>query len=162
MTTVAWREGLLAADSQVNSGMLTMGLAPRKITACKIRKEVWFCGVAGDAGMCTTALDTFDKLASVEKFVKWFYALTLKDNDSPIIVFMVRPNGKSVMFLSLKDDPVEEICPYYAIGSGMELALGALGAGATAIDAVTIACRHDLRSSLPVTWYDQYGNFRRI
>ncbi len=162
MTTVAWCGGIIASDSQVNSGNLTMGSSRRKISAAKHKKEWWFCGAAGDAGVCETLLAKFDTAGSIEKFVKWFYTLELKDNDSPAVCFYVRANGKSVVFLNRKDDPVEEICKYYAIGSGMELALGALAAGATAIDAVNIACKHDVKSSLPAVWYDQYGNFRKL
>lgn len=42
--------------------------------------------------------------------------------------------------------------PYVAIGSGYQLAYGALEAGASPIQAVRAACRRDTACALPVQW----------
>jgi len=40
--------------------------------------------------------------------------------------------------------------PFYAIGSGRDLAFGAMEAGASAFDAVKIACKYDLNCEGPI------------
>jgi len=44
--------------------------------------------------------------------------------------------------------------PYYAIGSGMTYAMGAMLAGATAKDAVKAACKADINSGMGITVVD--------
>jgi ATP-dependent protease HslVU (ClpYQ) peptidase subunit len=48
--------------------------------------------------------------------------------------------------------PVSE--PYFAIGSGRDYAMGAMAHGATAIEAVNIAAKHDAHSGGEVRWVD--------
>lgn len=40
--------------------------------------------------------------------------------------------------------------PYHALGSGQDLCMGALEMGATAIEAVGVACKLDINSSRPI------------
>jgi hypothetical protein len=48
--------------------------------------------------------------------------------------------------------PVTE--PYFAIGSGRDYAIGAMAHGASAIEAITISCKHDSYSGGEVRWVE--------
>lgn len=54
----------------------------------------------------------------------------------------ITPEGE-VLFYDVASAPYEIKAPFIAIGSGRDLALGAMAAGATAEEAVRIAARYD-------------------
>jgi 20S proteasome alpha/beta subunit len=137
MTTVAYRAGILACDSQATSGHLKTG------TFMKIGKvgRVLYGG-CGNASM-------------VREFNAWI-ANGLQgempklefDEDDGMAGLVVYENKR---FLSFERTGIVALnAEYMAMGSGRELALGAMAMGATAIQAVQAAMQHDIYSGGPI------------
>lgn len=131
MTTVAYRDGIIAGDSQVTSGDVDVG------RAVKIeRKGSVVVGVAGCLAFCQGFLDWF------RGGMKGDPPIMRKDDSraEAIVVY-----GGHV--LSRDNDGWDRLrAPYYAIGSGRQFAMGAMAAGASAEGAVRCAIKHDVYS----------------
>lgn len=136
MTTICYRDGVLAADSMVQSGSANIG-------NCKKIFHVGHALVAGSG-------DYQDLLA----FVAW-----LKSNDQEnkpklddgFDAILVNQRGEVFGYNhSLVAFEIEYHGGYFALGSGSEFALGAMAAGASAEAACAIACRYDINSAGPV------------
>lgn len=132
MTTIAYRDGILAADSQATTGTLIMPGGTKKLYRLSDGSVAAFCGIAS-AG---------------RNFVNWL------DRGAP----GERPSLENSCVIHLTADgcvehdefginPVEE---FQAWGSGAEIATGALYAGCSAEAAVQIACIADTGTSEPV------------
>jgi hypothetical protein len=127
MTTIAWKNGQLAADKRLDQWM----------TTCKIFKLPDGSHIAG-AGM-------FDDVIEV---AAWFSAgcppetkpQYAEDNTD---LLLMSPDGACYWLTDpfLRKQKVAE--EYYAIGSGAKYALGAMAAGKSAKEAVLIASRYD-------------------
>ena len=129
MTIICWKGGIIAADSQTTNGVL----------AGKTKKLFKLKNAAiGFAGLLTDGLKLIEFLKS--------------DED--------KPPELSEDFESLMMDLRTGKCAYYdrtliavkimdkfeAIGTGSELAIGAMEHGATAIEAVRVAIKRDINS----------------
>lgn len=126
MTTIAVKDGIMAADSMVSSSY------GRKAT--KIRKiRGSYYGVAGNWD---------DAL----QFFEW----REKGGDPPSMddISALEIRKKTLYYWS--GSVAEKIKPPYAIGSGADIAMGAMSFGATAEEAVKLACKLDDTSCLPV------------
>ena len=138
MTTIAYRDGVLAADSQVSrcgndSGRTT-----------KLRKVGGL--VVGGCG--TTSL--------CQRFIGWIAAgmqghpPTLQIGDSSACVMAIMPNGTIVEWNG--DHPPDIVrAEFAAWGSGADVALGAMAFGATAAEAVEAAATLDHATGGPIT-----------
>ena len=134
MTTICYRAGVIAADSQATMGGLKMPTEPKIIMS-----GGRLIGAAGDA----TAINKFTafiagkgkkpKLAKGEEF-----SAIVVDRDGHI------DHWEEGM------EPDRVTLPFFAIGSGDELALGAMEMGATAVQAVEVAIKWDAASGGPV------------
>jgi 20S proteasome alpha/beta subunit len=127
MTTIAYRKGVLAADTRMIQGTAIIG----KVAKIVRRDDGALCGGAGDC-------------AWVQAFHRWF--MGGEEGDPPVI----EENSKGLIIKRRKPiemfEPggtVEWKPPYLAIGSGKEFALGAMWAGANAIEAVKAAMTFD-------------------
>ena len=122
MTTIAFKDGVLAADSHIACGGLRSG------TAQKIFEHGG--GAIAGAGAYAEFLRFKDWIvdgADPEKRPE------LKESD----LIWIKPDGSVVEF-----EPTGQLAyeaPFYALGSGRELAIGAMAAGASAEEAVRIA-----------------------
>lgn len=132
MTTIAYRDGILAADSQGTVGNLIVPGGTKKLFRLEDGSVAAFCGIAS-AG---------------RNFVNWL------DQGAPgerpslehSTVIHLTADG-CVEYDEFGTNPVEE---FQAWGSGAEIATGALYAGCSAEAAVQIACIADTGSSEPV------------
>lgn len=138
MTTIAYRDGILAGDGySLNGG---------DIIESRDRIKVYLVDKALVAG-CGYA-------PQIESYVNWMrspegkgsyspppLAYTLGDREYTSSIFIVKSlaSKKVITFLGEADMP----CEYYAMGSGEELALGAMAHGASAVEAVQAAALHD-------------------
>jgi hypothetical protein len=129
MTVIVYRDGVMAADSQVvnNEGLIT-GAVVKLVR----RADGWIAGLAGHAG-------------DVEGFRQWFLAgepdgWQAADKDHGFAALMISPEGMVRMF-DEKGRGYTVEAPFYARGAGAEIAFGALAMGARADQAVEIACR---------------------
>lgn len=131
MTTIAWDGRYLAADRQVTFG----NIANAEVTKVVKRKKDG--AVAAAAGNSVEAAD----------FRKWFLKGekgkrpsmgTEADNSSGLIIY---PDGKLV--IHEWKGSYEATSPKYTNGSGWEIALGAMLAGASAEEAVRLTSTVD-------------------
>ena len=132
MTTIAYRDGIMAADSQLTSGSIAVSGNVSKIHF----KDGNVFAVSGLWG------DTL-------KILKWFEA-GLK-GDIPKITddsqgLLLKADGtfyglwENQTMVSLDQNE------FYAIGSGADIALGAMEMGASAVESVEVGIKRDIYS----------------
>lgn len=137
MTTIAMRDGVIAADSGTTAGGIYVG-AMRKITRLADGRLLAATGSIGDGRAVDSWLNAGgdpDKKPKIDD--DGYDALCLSPDGSAWRI------DSSLTFFQLD-------APFHAVGSGFELALGAMAHGATAAEAVKIACRLDTRSREPI------------
>ncbi len=142
MTTIAVKDGHLAGDHCISIGdTLVISNSPKVVR----RHDGDMCGVAGS-------------LSYGCAFIEWFLGGEKGDRPGgsseerqPDRAIIVREDG-SIEHYDNGDKHVAVITtPYYAIGSGRDIALGAMGGGLSAEEAVRIATVHDAYTRLPIT-----------
>lgn len=135
MTTVAYRDGVIASDSQVSSGDTIVGFTPK----CGIINGVLY-GFSG-------------AMALGQAFEAW---LRRGMNGDPPAMEKSGLAAKGLVvhdgiILSWESGGWDRLhAPYYAIGSGRDHALAAMAVGACAVKAVEAACKHDVWSGGPI------------
>lgn len=130
MTTIAYRNGVMAADSLTTSNGARDGI---------VRKIDCVHGVLiGAAG----------SLAACQAFRAWVIAgMQGPDpfrNDDVGNGLLVAPDGTLVVFSVT--GPATMQTPFYALGSGYQFAMGAMAYGATAEEAVRVARQFDTQT----------------
>ena len=150
MTTIAWKNGVLASDSRVTVESEAGG--SRSFNCDKLfRKRVMFNGREQEVLLATAG-----EAAAGELFVEWFgstkEASEMRDSfvlgQADFTILIVTEDGLFEADKWCKLSPVKE--DVYAIGSGSKVALGAMAAGASAARAVEIACKYDPYSAAPI------------
>lgn len=130
MTTIAYRDGVLAADSQSNSGrgLIVPGSA-KKVHAIADGRLVAFSGAFAEG------------VAFVRALEKGLTELPVLNETTVLIVQM---DGS--LILHEGETWHEQDGEFYAMGTGAAAALGAMHAGADAVKAVEAACKVDPNS----------------
>lgn len=138
MTTLAYKDGVLAADSMALNSWNILG-AKGKIDR---RGDILFGASGRSSAIC-------------RKFVDWGRRGFVGDPpqmsyeaDLDACGFIVPEADRIIMWT--KDGPNEFRAPFFAFGSGGEFATGALAAGASPQEAIRIAARFDLGTNLPL------------
>lgn len=138
MTTIAYRDGVIAADTLATWGSSRDG-AFTKVA----KRGPYLAGVSGGVAAC-------------QRFLDWF-SMGLR-GDPPQM-----PDGDRTShgIIILPDDRMltwgptgwerTRIIDHYAMGSGGEFAQGALAMGATAERAVQVAIQYDTKSGGDIT-----------
>jgi ATP-dependent protease HslVU (ClpYQ) peptidase subunit len=144
MTTIAYRDGVLAAD-----GLATRGDIVVERNAPKIRRLP-----NGEVAAFSGELERF------EPFIEWYLDQTkerptLTGEDEKTSRCIILGKDGITEFEGKGQSKVTE--PYSAWGSGYAVALGALAAGATAYEAVSIAAEHDVYTGGKITWMKLEG-----
>lgn len=129
MTTIAYRDGVLASDTRETAGDTVVGASARKIA--KLKDGSLFGG-AGVAEGCELLLRSLQKNTATPVY-EGTEALHVK-TDGSLWVYEGRAWLK------------QQKCKYYALGSGHAVALAAMDAGADAITAVKIGIKRDTHS----------------
>ena len=140
MTVIAYKNGVMVCD-----GQLTTGSDAVVTNFQKIRKidGVGLVGFAGGAVGAQAAMDwVADRVSTWEEDIK-----SMGSDDVPLFSYdrqtiLAVEDGRIFFFDGsgyLELGPQE----YMAIGSGGTLAIGAMAAGASALDAVKAAIKHD-------------------
>ena len=127
MTTIVWRGGILATDLQATLGGDTISMTGlRKIHRLKSGGLVAGCGVTAKIHVAVKAIEDGAKMPSL--------------NDATLIE--VHPHGEITVH---EAGGSYTVCAksFYAWGSGMSPALGALHVGASAVEAVAAATKVD-------------------
>lgn len=141
MTTIAYRDGVIAADSLVSSGPNRAG----HVVKIARGPDGTLAGAAGDMWACMTflrAIETGSPLPAE------------RGNDFDALVVDVR--GKA-HYVGDKGDPVPVDGDYFALGSGEAAALGAMEMGASAERAVAVAIKIDKGSGGPIRSLSRAG-----
>jgi hypothetical protein len=144
MTTIAYRDGLIAGESLSSSGSAayyaTIKIARnRKGDLAASMGELsysamflaWF--MRGEKGSPPSARDASDP----------------KETNSGIII---RASTSQRTMFEFDHVFTTEIDGYFSMGSGRDFAAGAMAQGGNAIDAVRAACKHDVYSGGPIRW----------
>jgi hypothetical protein len=140
MTTIAVRDGYLAADTIVSYSTFNNG-ETTKIAAC----GEFYVALSG-AGYLRFELEAWAREGCPQGAVPNL----LLDNRGSFGAIFVRRDGKVFEFDNGYLMPVN--APYYAIGSGSLFAIGAMAHGASAMEAVVAASHHDKATGGQVTY----------
>lgn len=150
MTTIAFKNGVIAADSRVTVESEAGGARnfdTRKLFRAKVDIRGTFKDVilatAGESAPGSLFVEQWSTGKSLTEIRDLF---TYSEADFTILV--VTDEGLFEVDKWCILEPVYE--PFYAIGSGSKLAMGAMEAGASAQRAVEIACKRDPYTALPV------------
>lgn len=135
MTTIAYRDGVMAGDTAVTD----------RGTYCGASRKVFHHGGAL-LGFCGC-------LGAMAQVRDWFLAGA--EGEPPELSgdsegLIIRTDGKAE-WLGPPRKRVEIDGDYFAIGSGFQIAMGALAAGASAERAIEIACDMDVLTRRPIT-----------
>jgi ATP-dependent protease HslVU (ClpYQ) peptidase subunit len=136
MTTVAYRKGTLAGDSQASDSQVWRTRKVERVQTSAGPLLVGWCG----------------EVFAAQVFIEWLKndanrKPSLGNEDFEAIV--VAANGR----VTIWNQSLVAWKPrgqFFAIGSGAPAALGAMHAGKGAVDAVKIACKVDPYSSGPI------------
>jgi hypothetical protein len=154
MTTIAYRNGIMAADSACSDDNQILSLRIQKIHRLK---SGGLFGQAGDDDNrqlidLLNDVKTPSKLPSREAITKTFLdfsAILILPKGKVYHVFLHEPDPDQAN--SRWDGGLYEVSDgYFAVGSGAVSALSAMDAGASARDAVLIACKRDFYTRSPV------------
>jgi ATP-dependent protease HslVU (ClpYQ) peptidase subunit len=131
MTVIAYKDGVLAADKRAENNGLAM-------TVTKIEKiKDALVGVSGNAA------HTFALFSWVENgCVKDDYPEFQKTDDYSVILMIT--HKREIVRFERTPWPIHFHDLYHATGSGRNYAIAAMHMGATAIEAVEIACKFDI------------------
>lgn len=143
MTTLAYRDGVLAADS----GAWIWNVAHR--SAVKLAKDNLgrLHGVVGNAGEATNYLGWVR--GGMEGEPPKPEATDPKDSLSSFLAMIVETDGTIYLHTAYGQEEHLNV-PYFALGSGAEFAMGAMFAGATAEQAVEAAAEHSNYAMKPI------------
>lgn len=143
MTTVAYRDGIMAADSMLTIGDTRLAHAAAKLVAAS---DGSIAGASGDTSLC-------------QAFLQWVESESMSCcvpppaaiGDFRYTGIVVSPGG-TVLLYDGSPHPIRlEPAPYIAIGSGRDAALGAMAMGASAAAAVAIASEIDIYTGGRIT-----------
>ncbi|RWI35397.1 hypothetical protein [Mesorhizobium sp.] len=134
MTTIAYRDGILAVDSRSTRGNTIVPGACAKLVRMKDGSVATGCGTKGN----------------IAAFIRWLD--DGKEGKPPKLdkstIVHLQADGR--VFEYWDENPVETTGPFEAWGSGADFALGCLWAGLSAEEAVRAACKCDSGSGEPV------------
>lgn len=144
MTTVAYRDGVMAGDS----GNLFSNVMYRSAVKVARGPNGSLHGVTGNAG-------------DAGQYIAWVLAgmngdppkpepTNREEGRSAFIALVVPPTGNIVRLWTAYGWEDHHNVPFMAVGAGAEMAIGAMAAGATAEQAVAICAEHSTYASHPI------------
>jgi hypothetical protein len=133
VTTIAYRDGIIAADN----GLCDGGLLQCNMKKIARNESGEIAGACGEASWIFAFLDWFAKPSSnLSPSIP-----RDKDGNAEAKGFLVRTDGVIRVFNARGFLDVQ--APYYSIGSGSLVAVGAMWEGASAMRAVAASIAHD-------------------
>lgn len=130
MTTVAYKDGIMAADRQTDVPSGNAG-----VTKLKRRDDAVYAGTGCSSDIAALADWYFSNRMALAKY-------TARKNDDPNAELLVMHDDGRVFWTGWGCSP-SEVSGFVAIGSGAEYAVGAMARGAHPGEAVEIAARFD-------------------
>jgi hypothetical protein len=135
MTTIAWDGKVLAGDRLRTHD-------DKKMPATKVFK----LGKGDEQVLVGCAGDSWDCVAFVQGWIA--HSASPLKNSRSFTAILVRRSGAVLIDDRLLEHPLS--LPFYAIGGGADLAIGAMAAGKGAKAAIEIAARFDPKTGLGV------------
>lgn len=135
MTTICYRDGVLASDSLVTLGSTKVHGSYQKIR----RIDGYLVGTAGSVAACQAFVDWLRMGGEDDTPPKGEYGALIVDTKGKVREI---ENGSIL--------PVPRGAKFFALGSGGPYALAAMYAGASAAEAVKIAAKIDTNTGLPI------------
>lgn len=153
MTTIAYRDGVMAADSKCSDEWGAFSTRCRKIARLGSGALL---GQAGDAD----GRDVIRLLDGCKTEKSLPSRKALADTHCEFAGILVLPRG-SIWYIDItcidygpevewSGSVMEVHEAFAAVGSGYQFAIGAMASGRSAAQAVAIACRYDIKSGPPV------------
>ena len=146
MTTIAYRAGIIAADSretwESDVGGVSVGSC-EKLFRKRVGKRDVVIGTAGGSYLGMVFVDWYGSNGEVPVILRDAHL----DEDFDVLIL---DRGK-VYTANHLCRPIEVIDSFIAIGSGRKAALAAMHCGRSAREAVAVACKIDPFSALPIT-----------
>jgi len=139
ITTIAYKDGILAVDSAVTGSGKYFGSVMKAVNG-----DGWAASVAGSISM--NGAMAHEIAACVLDFAPPPGGLKFLKSD--IEILFVNKHGH--IYSCWNEGCTKIDTDFYALGSGEAVAIGAMAAGATAEEAVTIACKYDIATRGPV------------
>lgn len=146
MTTIAYRDGVLAGDGRVTQSDMVVSSDTRKVHRLKDGRLFGWAGTAAQAEELLVALRKGKETPVLASLQALLISLDSGGGSSPTV--------------SYYEDGVWRVEreKFYALGSGSAFALGAMDHGATAAEAVKIASKRDVSSGGKVRTVKLKGN----
>jgi ATP-dependent protease HslVU (ClpYQ) peptidase subunit len=144
MTTIAWKEGILAADSQVTADDVAY-LSADKISIISTRLVI---AGAGDCNECLRMEKWFKKVGT-----DWEKELDSKPSIKKSYEAILVSDGKPyTLFKDGYPDPLAH--PFFSIGSGWKFAMAAMHLGKSATEAILLASVFDINTNDRIRYID--------
>lgn len=147
MTTIAYNHGILASD-----GRSSLGDQIYEEDCQKLFTEV---GPFLAVGVCGSYQDAIDLLEGIQDYTKidQIRSIDFQESNIKASFLAVCTGGKLWYYAGESSFELRADKPF-AIGSGADYALGAMGAGATAEEAVRVASKFDMGTNSHVQFID--------
>jgi hypothetical protein len=134
MTVIAWDGKTLAADKQATEGGLRQ-VTTKIMLVEKGKFKGHLLAGAGSSSQANMLMAWFVQGADAECFPKY------QDTDDLSAALLVITPSREILRYDFNPIPVVFHDEKYALGTGREVAIGAMAMGATAVEAVEIASR---------------------
>lgn len=146
MTTIAYRDGILASDSKMTANGTYVGNYEKVLKVISVEKQSWFDKLLKRDPITTTYLvGCCGVVNDIQDYMEFIFS----DGPQPtgdlncLIVTIEEETREILLYESGAAIGMKIDSDYVATGSGSEVALGALYQGATAVEAVEAAIHHD-------------------
>lgn len=144
MTTIAYRDGVLAADSQVTAGTTKVG----RMTKCGRLPGGYRWAFCGSSQLLWTFVKWCQRALESNEPHPWDGDAPQWSREDDAAGILIHPDGAASEYEGRGWLRVD--APFLAWGSGDKIAIGAMAAGKTAAEAVEVACSIDVYTSGPV------------
>lgn len=150
MTTIAYKDGQMAADRQLTyQGAIKLNNVKPKIA--RDANGVLY-GVCGSHSMCCALVEAVQKQAQTEGVV----TIPVPQKGDEFEILIAYPDGRLRRLVPGGEEIYDDM-PYFAIGAGLEVAMGAMYAGASAQLAIEAAVVHSVGTGgeIDVLWHPE-------
>jgi hypothetical protein len=148
MTCIAYRDGIIAADSQETDGNNIKTPCQKLFRIAKGKNKGHILATQGASFSGMVFVDWYagarEEMPSSDR--------DLIDSDDAFGILLLTPKGLFEVDKSCRPVPIST--SFYAIGDGGPIAMGAMEMGASARRAVAAACKWNIHCSGPVAWME--------
>ena len=157
MTVIVYRDGIIASDSQLVTRTWSCTMQFKKIGARDVDGKIYLYGATGETAYSAKFFDWVES----DAFLAWLTdrssshpRLEPAKADETAVGLLFHPDGVCTRW---EGDayPYDVTGPFFAFGTGDNAAMGALMMGASAVQAVEIACAVDVLTNGPSQFIDR-------